>query len=119
MNNLLIYIGENEKFDVANTIKAIESITYITNSRKGDFIGAVFECEYVVNSHSTIIRISPEAETIIAGGLTDESLNFALELQSRLSISLHAIDTDYSFDVALSDFDSLSELRTVVFDTYS
>jgi len=111
MNKLLIYIGENEEFDVAATIGAISSMPGVSNARSGTFIGAIFECEYAANGRSTIVRMSPELETITAEGFGDESLAFALELQRRLSIPLRATDMDYTFDVALRDFGCVSDLR--------
>ena len=114
MSKLLIYIGENETFDVNASINVITSMVGVSNARKGNFIGAIFECEYVANGRNTIIRISPEAETITAEGLGDESLAFALELQRKLRMPLHAIDMEYSFNVALGDFASVAELRKAI-----
>jgi hypothetical protein len=114
MSKLLIYIGENERFDVNATINAITSIEGVSNARQGNFIGAIFECEYVANGNSTIIRISPELETVTVEGLGDESLEFALELQKKLLIPLHAIDMDYSFNVALSKINSIAEFRQAI-----
>ncbi len=114
MSKLLIYIGENEKFDVEVAITAISSMHGVSNPRRGNFIGAIFECEFAVNGRKTIVRMSPELETITAEGLGDESLAFALELQRRLSIPLRAIDMDYSFNVALRDFSSVSDLRKAI-----
>jgi hypothetical protein len=114
MSKLLIYIGENEQFDVNATINAITSMVGVSNARKGNFIGAIFECEYVANGRNTVIRLSPEAETITAEGLGDESLEFALDLQKKLPMPLHAIDMEYSFNVVLSDFASIIELRKAI-----
>ncbi|MBB6582007.1 hypothetical protein [Ralstonia solanacearum] len=114
MSKLLIYIGENEKFDVEAVINVITSMRGVSKARRGNFIGAIFECEYTAKGRNTIIRISPEAETITAEGLGDEALEFALELQKGTSIPLHAIDMDYSFNVALGGFSSVSDLRRAI-----
>jgi hypothetical protein len=114
MSRLLIYIGENEKFDVDATMRTITSMSGVSYARKGNFIGAIFECEYTANGRNTIVRISPEAETITAEGLGDESLAFALELQKSSPVPLHAIDMDYSFNVALSNFGSVGEMRKAI-----
>jgi hypothetical protein len=114
MSKLLIYIGEKMKFDVEPTISAITSMSKVLSPRRGNFIGAIFECEYVANGYNTIVRISPEVETITVEGLGDESLDFALELQKRLTVSLHAIDMDYTFNVALRDFNSVAEFRKAI-----
>lgn len=114
MSKLLIYIGENEKFDVTNTINAITSIKGISNPREGNFIGAIFECEYTLQRLTTIIRISDDAETVTVEGLGDESLDFALRLQSVLSVPLSAIDMEYSFNIKLSDYETVADLKSAI-----
>jgi len=114
MTKLLIYIGENQKFDIDATVKAISSMRGALRPRRGNFIGSIFECEYRYAGRSTIVRISPEAETITAEGLGDESLVFALELQEALPVALNAIDMECSFNVPLRDFQSLEQLKAVI-----
>jgi hypothetical protein len=116
MSKLLIYIGENQKFDVPNTINAITSIAGVSNTRKGKFIGAIFECEYTLQGLTTIVRISDDAETVTIEGLGDESLDFALKLQSVLPVTLSAIDMEYSFNVKLSNYKAVSELKSAILD---
>lgn len=114
MSKLLIYIGENEKFDFERTVSAISAIEGVRNSRVGKFIGAIFECEYVWNGLSTIVRISPELETVTVEGLDDSALQFAIEFQRRTPVDLHAIDMDYSFNVSLGQFATASEFRHAI-----
>ncbi len=114
MKKLLIYIGEDQKFDIDTTISNIMSLKGVSNAKKGNFVGAIFECEYESNGRNTIVRMSPEAETITAEGLGDESLEFALELQKSSSVPLHAIDLDYNFNVDLRDFNSVTELKNAI-----
>lgn len=111
MSKLLIYIGENEKFDFESTVSAISSIDGVSNPKVGKFIGAIFECEYTKSGQSTIVRISPELETITVEGLDDNSLEFAIEFQKRASVELHAIDMDYSFNVSLKNLATVPEFR--------
>jgi hypothetical protein len=114
MSKLLIYIGENEKFDFERTVSAILSIEGVRNSRTVTFIGAAFECEYVWNGLSTIVRISPELETVAVDGLDDGALQFAIEFQQRTPVGLHAIDIDYSFNVLLQRFTTAAEFRHAI-----
>ncbi|MGG7607832.1 hypothetical protein [Massilia sp. BKSP1R2A-1] len=114
MTKLLIFIGEDQKFDVDTLIDAIVSMAGTTKAKRGNFIGAIFECEYGCAEESTIIRISPDAETVTASGLGTSSLSFAVELQKMTAVDLHAIDTDYSFNVALRDFQTVESLAHAV-----
>ena len=114
MSKLLIYIGENQKFDVPTTIDAITSIAGVSNTREGKFIGASFECEYTLQGLTTIVRISEDAETVTIEGFGDESLDFALKLQSLLSVPLSVIDMEYSFNLKLPNYKAVSELKSAI-----
>ena len=114
MNKLLIFVGEDMKFDVPTTIKTIESLQGVTESRTGDFIGAVFECTFAHEGRSTVVRLSKDLETITADGLGDESFRFALLLQALLPGELRVTDMNYAFDVRLTDVESVQDLRRLV-----
>lgn len=114
MTNLLIYLGENRKFDVPSTVNTISAMPGVADARTGSFIGAVFECSYSFRGRSTIVRISEDAETVVAVGLGDESLDFALKLQASLAEPLSAVDMDYSFNIQLSQLHSLEAMRKAI-----
>jgi hypothetical protein len=111
MSKLLIYIGEKQTFDLEKTVPLIQSMAGVTNARRGKFIGAVFECEYAFGGETTVVRISDDLETVTVEGLGREAADFAVKLQQRLDVPLRAIDMDYSFDLALSNFSSEEEFR--------
>jgi hypothetical protein len=113
-SKLLIYIGEKTPFDLPTTIKAISTIKGVSCLREGSLIGAVFECSYGALGHQTLVRISPECETIIVEGLGDEAFRFALELQKSTSIPLNAIDMDFTFQLALHNYRSVSEIKSAL-----
>jgi hypothetical protein len=110
-SKFLIYIGEDQKFDMEDTVSAISAIPGVSNPRRGEFIGAVFECEYEDIGISTIVRISPDAETVTVEGFGDEAIKFMLELQSRLRVDLHVIDLEYSFDLSVRQFSTVEEFK--------
>lgn len=116
MTKLLIYIVENQKFDVEMAIDAITAMNGTTKARRGNFIGAIFECAYRYAGVNTVIRISEDAETITAEGLHPSTLSFAIELQRALSVDLNATDMEYSFNVALRDFQTLAQLEQATID---
>jgi hypothetical protein len=55
MTKLLIFIRENQRFDVELTIGAIVAMNGVRNAKRGNFIGAVFECEYGCARTITVI----------------------------------------------------------------
>lgn len=116
MTKLLIFIGENKRFDVELTIGAIVAMNGVRNAKRGNFIGAVFECEYGCAGTITVIRLSKEAENVTAESFDTCALSFALELQRALAVDLRAIDMEYSFNVALRGFQTVEQLRQAVSD---
>jgi hypothetical protein len=114
MTKLLIYIGENQKFDREVTTNAIVAMSGTTNARHGNFIGAIFECEYGYAGVNTVIRMSEKAETITAEGLHPCSLAFAIELQLAIAADLNATDMGNSFNVALRDFQTVEQLEQAI-----
>lgn len=70
--------------------------------------------EYTLQERTTTIRISDDVETVTAEGLGDESLDFALKLQSALPLSLSAIDMDYSFNIKLSDYKTVADIKSAI-----
>ena len=106
MNRLLIYIGEDQKFNIRDTIGAICTIPGISNPRE-NVSPEVFECEYEAMGVSTTIRISSDAETVTAEGVGDDSVKFMLELQSRLPVDLYVTDMNYDFDLPVRSFPTI------------
>lgn len=114
MSKLLLFIGENQKFDINSVTSLIAAMPGVSDARWGSFIGATFECNYSYAGMSTLVRLSPDAETITVEGLTDDALSFVLELQKRVSVDLSMVDMDYSFHVDIRNFHSIDELRGAV-----
>lgn len=110
MNKLLIFIGEDVKFDVDATIKAILTIPGVSDGHREDPFGALFECTYAYDGDDTTVRIASNAETVVVLGERDVSLAFALELQRVLPFDLRVTDMNLDFDVVLRGFDSIAEL---------
>jgi hypothetical protein len=58
--------------------------------------------------------LSKDRLTISLSGVRDAALRAALVLQEHLPTPLRIIDTDYTFDLMLSDFTTLEQLRTAI-----
>lgn len=113
-NNLLIYIGENQHFDLALTIQTISCMDGVSNAKEGSFIGAVFECNYSYAGRTTIIGISEDLQVVSARGIGIDSAEFAVRFQQCNTIPLHVIDMSYAFDLELSKFQSGQELMLAI-----
>ena len=118
MNSLLIFIGENEKFDKSATIGAIMNLNGTSDLEDGDLIESVFRCMYSNYGTFCTVRFSKDLETISVQPVNDASLDFILQLQSKLTVNLTVIDTNYSFDIPLritSTMDKLNEFMSIGF----
>ena len=111
---LLVYIGESQNFDLEPTIQSILSIPNVSNALEGEFIGAVFECNYTYGDRTTVVRISEDLDVITIEGSGIEAVDFAIQFQKSFQTALHIIDMDYSFDLNLSEFKTSAELMTAV-----
>jgi hypothetical protein len=116
MSKILIYIGENEYFDADVTIDTITDMPGISDPRRGQFIGSVFQCKYTFEGRVTTVRLTDKLKTVTVEGLEIESLEFAVQFQKLMPMPLHAIDMEYSFDVILSRFDSGEEFLSKIKD---
>ena len=114
MSKLLIFIGEKQQFDLPTTVAAITSLAGVSNARTGEFIGAVFECNYTAFGRTTIVRISDDLETVTVEGIGDDSLDFAVLFQQAMRVPMSVIDMEYSFHLSLSGFHSGTELKTAI-----
>lgn len=114
MSKLLIFIGENQQFDLPLTVAAITSLPGVSNARTGVFIGAVFECNYSARERTTVVRISDDLETVTVEGIGDDSLDFAVQFQKAMSTPLNVIDMEYTFNLGLSNFQSAFDLKTAI-----
>ena len=120
-HSLLVYIDENSKFNRSEVIQAISSIegTYdisITQENSADEkkFGYVLFCNYSKGIEIITVRLDIDLECIFVKGFSRAALNFALDLQQKLNVSLKTTDCDYSFLAELDKIESIEELETIV-----
>jgi hypothetical protein len=111
MKMLLLFIGEDEKFNLIQVADILTKIPNIQNLKQGDFVGSILEGEFSEKNDFTIIRLSDDLETISIDGDGDASLKIALELQKHYPKNLRLIDSNYSFDIELAKINSVGQLR--------
>ncbi|MGL5195406.1 MAG: hypothetical protein ACRC8Y_17630 [Chroococcales cyanobacterium] len=111
MKMLLLFIGEDEKFNLIQIADILTKIPNIQNLKQGDFVGSILEGEFSEKNDFTIIRLSDDLETISIDGDGDASLKIALEIQKHYPQNLRLIDSNYSFDIELAKINSVGQLR--------
>ncbi len=111
MKMLLLFIGEDEKFNISQVADSLTKIPNIQNFKQGNFVGSILECEFSEKNDFTIIRLSDGLETISIDGDGEASLKIALEIQKHYPQNLRLIDSNYSFDIELAEIKSVGQLR--------
>ena len=116
MQSLLLFRPDNQVFAVESLERIFESENGFRDVRFNEPGGALIEAIYAADQDWTIVRLSGNGETISLSGQTDAALQAALVLQGHLSAPMRIIDSDYGFDLILSDFKDIEELRTAMED---
>jgi hypothetical protein len=110
-NQVLIFIGRHQTFDVETVDHTLMSLSGWVVERLGPGIGALRQYLCTQEPRELMVRVSSDAETITIDGFFDmTSAALALSLQSALSSPLRVTDMGYNFDLLLGDFASAGEL---------
>jgi hypothetical protein len=117
MQSLLLFNSDERPFAVDAIHSIFQSESGFQDVRFNEPGGAVVEAVYVELQDWTIVRLSGNRETISLSGTTDAALRAALILQRHLLTPLRIIDSDYAFDLVLSDFSSIDALRRAIDQT--
>jgi hypothetical protein len=111
MNSLIVCGNEDFSFNEDEVFHDLKEIPGVHNLERGDFIGAVLQCEYEFNGDRTIVRLSDDLESITMEGGGDASFQVALELQKREQQPLFVTDFGYDFNFSLKNIHSLDEIK--------
>ncbi len=119
MNILILFIGENKKFDENKILSILQDIPGIQNLREGNFVGSILECEFSEEDDFTLIRLSDDLETISISGIGDASLKIALEIQKRYPRAIRVVDSNYNFELVIEEMESVNEFRQRILEASS
>lgn len=117
MQIMILFIGENEKFDSNKLVDIAKDIPGVENIREGEFVGSILEFEFRDLEDFTTVRLSDDRETISISGLGNASLKIALSIQKRYPQPIIAVDSDYSFELILDKINSLDQLRQKILES--
>jgi hypothetical protein len=116
LHSILLFNPDERPFEVAVIERVFQSEPGFSDVRYDEPGGAYIEAEYVLGEYRTIARLSGNYSTISLSGTSDAALQAALILQSNLHTPLRMVDTDYSFDLILSDIPDIETLRAAIQD---
>ncbi len=107
----LICNTDRSNFILQDSIAAIEAVKGVDKCRKGEFIGAIFECDFQSGEGEVcLVRLGDQLDAITIDGSDRSAAEFAFSLQEIVSREMHIFDLSYSFDVRLGDLDDVDDL---------
>jgi hypothetical protein len=114
MHNILLFNSNDQPFDIASVRHIFQTTSGFRDVRVNLPSGRPIEADFGDSNDSTAVGLSGDRETISLRGTSDAALRAALLLQRGIGIPLRIIDTDYSFDLNLSDYSSVADLRAAI-----
>jgi len=111
MHGLLLFDVTEHPISVVSLERIFESVPGFREVRRNTPIGTPIEADYVDGQDFTTVRLMTNSEAVSIDGTSGAALFAAWILQSHLDIPLRMIDTEYSFDLILSDFATVDELQ--------
>ncbi len=84
------------------------------NVRLNTAAGASVEAEFADDADRTLVTLIESRQAISLTGTGKTALNAAILLQRSLRVPLRMVDTQYSFDLSLSDYATLDELHAAI-----
>ncbi len=114
MNFFMLYIDEGKVFDREKVRELFSTISEISNIEESPDDGASLKGRYDHGGDSTIVELKDDLESIALSGAGNAGIDLAFRIQKGYPVSLHMIDSDYSFDLLISDFDNVSDLTDTV-----
>jgi hypothetical protein len=115
-SNILLWRADEQNLDPIVIEHILRSEPAFDGIRFDEPGGAAIESVFsdASSGYSVFVRLSSELDVISLTSTSDTALRAALILQRSLKTPLRIIDTDYSFDLILSDFADLDELNAAI-----
>jgi hypothetical protein len=114
MHDILLFNPDDRPFDADVIERIFQSENGFRDVRFNEPGGDVIEADFVEPEDWTIVGLSGNRNRISLSGTSDAALRAALILQRNLDTPLRIVDTDYSFDLILRDFQTTEELRAAI-----
>jgi hypothetical protein len=104
MQSIFLIRVDEQRFDPQRIEAVLRADAAFLEVRLNDPAGALVEAEFIDSDGTTDVALSESAKAIFFSGTSDTDLRAALRLQSHLKTPLRIFDTEYSFDLVLSDY---------------
>jgi hypothetical protein len=116
MHSLLLFDTTDRPISAGTLQRIFESVEGFKQVRRNTPAGTVIEADYLDGEDFTIVGLDSKRETISISGTSGAALTAAWMLQQHFSTPLRIVDTEYSFDLVVSDFASIEQLEAAIDD---
>lgn len=116
MNFVLLYSPQGNTLERERLRKLLYTLEGVSEVEESPGDGACLKARYCYGGDSTIVELKDDMESIALSGVGDAGIDLALRIQEIYPEVLHIIDSDYSFELALDQFSSFSDLSSVIHD---
>jgi hypothetical protein len=114
MHSLLLFDENHRKISVNELAHIFQSVAGFQEVRYDTPIGTPIEARYIEGEDFTTVDLDEKRETISIRGTSGAALSAAWILHSNLELSVRMVDTDYSFDLILSQFSTIEDLEAAI-----
>lgn len=114
MTNILLFRADELPFDTAAIVRVFSTQRGFQNLQFDELGGPVIEADYADQGDRTIVGLNENPSYLSLSGTRDVALQAALVLQAQVKVPLRIIDTNYSFDLMLSQYSTVDELRAAI-----
>lgn len=114
MSNILLLNSEDKPLSPHQLRSIFEQDGDFDSIRNDEPGGAIVEARYTCGGDWTFVRLNKDGSTISLSGTSGAALSAAIVLQRHLRFPLRVIDTDYTFDLQLSDYSTVAQLEEAI-----
>lgn len=114
MSNLILFDPTDQPISAGAVLAVFQSVVGFSDIRRNTPSGTQVEAEFHDGDDYTTARLSEKGDQISLSDTSDAAFQAALILQSHLKTPLRIIDTEYTFDLILSDYTALEELNAAI-----
>lgn len=116
MANTILWRGDDNRFEVAAVESIFRTVEGFSSVRLDEPGGALIEAKYSDRGlgERVLVRLSSGSDAISITDASQTSFQVAIIIQQHIDAPLRVVDTDYTFDLNLSECSSVDEFANAV-----
>lgn len=116
MTNTIIWRFDEGPFELAAIEAVFRNVEGFSGVRLDEPGGALIEAKYAdrEQGEQVLVRLSKGSDAISITDDSKTSFQVALIMQHHIDAPLRIVDTDYTFDLNLSDYSTFDELSVAI-----